>query len=215
MTIEKTAVPIRHDDRFFIGGSWVEPSSSDVINVIDSATEELYFSVPEAKESDMARAVDAAREAFDRGPWPKMSHAQRAEYLRAIGEGLRGKADEVGQLWPRESGALHIIAQHTAARDGGRLRLLRRSRRRPIPFEERASRPWAASSACSSASRSAWSGRSSRGTRPSASSPTRSPPHCSPGAPSSSSPRPRRRATPTSSPRSPRTSACRLASSTS
>ena len=62
----------------------------------------------------MARAVDAAREAFDHGPWPAMSHAERAEYLRAIGEGLRGKADEVGQLWPRESGALHLIAQHTA-----------------------------------------------------------------------------------------------------
>jgi len=114
MTIEKTAVPIRHDNRFFIGGSWIEPSSGDTIDVIDSATEELYFSVPEAKEADMARAVDAARESFDRGPWPRMSHAERAEYLRAIGEGLRGKAEEVGQLWPRESGALFAIAQYTA-----------------------------------------------------------------------------------------------------
>ncbi len=113
MTIN-TAVPIRHADRFFIGGKWVEPSSSDVIEVIDSSTEEPYFSVAEAREADMARAVDAAREAFDRGPWPRMTHAERAEYLRAIGEGLRGKADEVGQLWPRESGALHLIAQHTA-----------------------------------------------------------------------------------------------------
>ena len=93
-----TAVPIRHDTRFFIGGAWVTPSSSDVITVIDSATEEPYFSVPEAREADMARAVDAAREAFDNGPWPRLSHAQRAEYLRAMGEGLRGKADEVGQL---------------------------------------------------------------------------------------------------------------------
>ena len=56
-----TAVPIRHDDRFFIGGEWVEPSSPDVITVIDSATEEPYFSVPEARAADMARAVDAAR----------------------------------------------------------------------------------------------------------------------------------------------------------
>ena len=109
-----TAVPIRHDNCFFIGGAWVEPSSSDVITVIDSATEEPYFSVPEAREADMARAVDAAREAFDHGPWPRMSHAERAEYLRAMGEGLRGKADEVGQLWPRESGALFAIAQYTA-----------------------------------------------------------------------------------------------------
>ena len=109
-----TAAPIRHDDRFFIGGSWVEPSSTDLIEVIDSATEEPYFSVPEAREADMARAVDAAREAFDRGPWPRMSHSERADYLRAIGEGLRGKAHEVGQLWPRESGALFAIAQYTA-----------------------------------------------------------------------------------------------------
>ena len=71
-----TATPIRHDDRFFIGGAWVEPSSADVITVIDSATEQPYFSVPEAQEADMARAVDAAREAFDHGPWPRMSHAR-------------------------------------------------------------------------------------------------------------------------------------------
>jgi aldehyde dehydrogenase (NAD+) len=112
MTIEKTAVPILHDDRFFIGGKWVEPSSSDVIEVIDSATEEPYFKVPEAREADMARAVDAAREAFDRGPWPRMSHKERADYLRAIGEGLRGKSEEAAQLWPRESGALFSVAQY-------------------------------------------------------------------------------------------------------
>lgn len=109
-----TAVPILHDDRFFIGGEWVTPSSSDVITVVDSSTEETYFSVPEAREADMTRAVDAAREAFDRGPWPRMAHAERADFLRAIGEGLRGKSDEAGQLWPRESGALFAIAQHTA-----------------------------------------------------------------------------------------------------
>jgi acyl-CoA reductase-like NAD-dependent aldehyde dehydrogenase len=114
MTIEKTAVPIRHDDKFFIGGQWVKPSSSDVIEVIDSTTEELFFSVPEAREADMARAVDAAREAFDRGPWTRMSHAERAGYLRAMGEGLRGKAAEAGQIWPRESGALFVVAQHMA-----------------------------------------------------------------------------------------------------
>jgi aldehyde dehydrogenase (NAD+) len=112
MTI--TDAPIRHADRFFIGGSWVEPSSGETIEVIDSATEEPYFSVPEAREADMDRAVGAARQAFDSGPWPRMTHAQRAEYLRAIGEGLRTKGQEIGQIWPRESGALHMVAQHTA-----------------------------------------------------------------------------------------------------
>jgi aldehyde dehydrogenase (NAD+) len=132
-----TAVPIRHADRFFIGGAWVEPSSSDVITVIDSATEEAYFSVPGAREADMSRAVDAAREAFDHGPWPRMSHAERADHLRAMGEGMRRKGDEVGQLWPRESGALFAIAQHTA---GGMARVFDfyAGLASTFPFEERA-----------------------------------------------------------------------------
>ena len=34
-----------HPDRFFIGGEWVAPSSDATIDVIDSGTEELYYSV--------------------------------------------------------------------------------------------------------------------------------------------------------------------------
>ena len=49
--------PIRHADRFFIGGQWVQPSSDAIITVIDSGTEETYFTVAEAQAADIARAV--------------------------------------------------------------------------------------------------------------------------------------------------------------
>ena len=62
-----TIAPLRHADRFFIGGEWVQPSSDAMIDVIDSATEEVFFRVAEAQEADMARAVGAARQAFDEG----------------------------------------------------------------------------------------------------------------------------------------------------
>jgi acyl-CoA reductase-like NAD-dependent aldehyde dehydrogenase len=101
-------------DRFFIGGEWVQPSSDAKIDVIDSGTEELFFSVAEAQAADISRAVAAARQAFDEGPWPRMSHAQRAEYLRAIAAGLREKTEDLGQIWPRESGVLHVIARGSA-----------------------------------------------------------------------------------------------------
>jgi acyl-CoA reductase-like NAD-dependent aldehyde dehydrogenase len=39
---------VRHADRFFIGGEWVEPSSDAVIEVSDSATEEIFLRVAEA-----------------------------------------------------------------------------------------------------------------------------------------------------------------------
>jgi aldehyde dehydrogenase (NAD+) len=109
----ETSVPIRHADRFFIGGEWVTPSSQATIKVIDSGTEELFFSVAEAQAADISRAVAAAKEAFDTGPWPRLSHAERAVYLRAIGEEVARRTEDLGQIWPRESGVLHAIARNT------------------------------------------------------------------------------------------------------
>jgi acyl-CoA reductase-like NAD-dependent aldehyde dehydrogenase len=119
MTLTQETAPLSHPDRFFIGGAWVEPSSEARIDVIDSGTEQLFFRVAEAREADMAQAVAAARRAFDEGPWPRMSHAQRAEYLRAIGAGLRERADDIGQIWPRQSGVLHGIARASVAGSAG------------------------------------------------------------------------------------------------
>ena len=110
----EAAVPLLHPDRFFIDGGWVAPSSDAIIDVIDSTTEEIYFSVPEAQAADIDRAVTSARTAFDDGPWPRMSHAERGEFLHGIAAGVRERAEDVGQIWPRESGALHANARHGA-----------------------------------------------------------------------------------------------------
>jgi aldehyde dehydrogenase (NAD+) len=109
------SVPISHTDQLFIGGQWVRPSSSSTFDVIDSGTEELYFRVVEADSADMSHAIGAARTAFDDGPWPSLTHSQRAEFMRELADQLRGRTDDVGQLWPRESGVLHAIAQHFGA----------------------------------------------------------------------------------------------------
>jgi aldehyde dehydrogenase (NAD+) len=119
MTIHTEPVAsLRHSDRFFIGGDWVQPSTDASIDVIDSASEEVFLSVAEAKEADMSRAVGAAREAFDNGPWPRMSHVQRASYLQAIAAGIRERAADLAQIWPRESGILFSMAQNAPAGTG-------------------------------------------------------------------------------------------------
>jgi len=58
---DEIRAPLRYVDRFFIGGQWVQPSSDAKIDVIDSGTEELFFSVAEAQAADISRAVAAAR----------------------------------------------------------------------------------------------------------------------------------------------------------
>ncbi len=70
-TILELPSALLHADRFFIGGEWVRPSSTATIDVINPTTEQRYFTVPEATEADMARAVTAARNAFDDGVWPR------------------------------------------------------------------------------------------------------------------------------------------------
>lgn len=136
MSVAKaTTAPVLHADRFFIGGEWVKPSSDATIAVIDSGTEELYYTIAEAAPDDVSRAVAAARHAFDESPWPRLTHAERAEYLRALGAGLQEHNDVLGQLWPRESGALYKVAQF-AGRIGSRALESYAALADTFPFEE-------------------------------------------------------------------------------
>ena len=107
-------IPLRSTDSFFIGGQWVHPSSDATFEVIDSATEQPVFRVAEAQAADMDHAMEAARRAFDKGPWPRMTHAERAGHMLAFAEALQAKAETYAALWPRESGVLHVIAQMIA-----------------------------------------------------------------------------------------------------
>ena len=132
----ETEAPLRHADRLFIDGEWVAPSTDSTFDVIDSSTEQVYFRVPEAQEADMDRAVTAARRAFDEGPWPRMTHVDRAEFLRGIANGLRDRAEDIGQIWPRESGALYLIARHGAAGIASAFDFYA-DLARTFPFEER------------------------------------------------------------------------------
>jgi acyl-CoA reductase-like NAD-dependent aldehyde dehydrogenase len=111
MSTGAAAQHVRHADRFFIGGEWVEPSSSSRIDVRDSATEEVFLSVAEAQVPDVDRAVDAARKAFDRGPWPRMTHKERAAWLEKIADVWMKRLDAFADTWTSESGVLHSIAK--------------------------------------------------------------------------------------------------------
>ena len=104
-------IALNNADRFFIDGAWVSPSSSDTIDVISSSTEELIYSVAEAREVDIDGAVGAARRAFDTGPWPTMSHHERGDFLRAIGQHVRQRAADLAAVWSAEMGVTIAAAQ--------------------------------------------------------------------------------------------------------
>ena len=121
-TANATTAPVRHADRFFIGGEWVAPSSDATIDVIDSGTEELYYTIAAAAPDDMSRAVAAARHAFDDGPWPRLTHARARRVPPRAGRGARRSAATCSaQLWPRESGVLYTTSQYAGRIGSGAL----------------------------------------------------------------------------------------------
>jgi aldehyde dehydrogenase (NAD+) len=102
---------VRYPDCLYIGGEWVTPSTTSMIDVVDSATEQVFLRVAEAQAADVSRAAAAAREAFDRGPWPQMTPAERSGYLRAIAKGLGERSESLADVWVRESGVVHTSAR--------------------------------------------------------------------------------------------------------
>lgn len=82
----------------FINGAWVAPVAGGTLAVIDPATEAVVHHIPAATAPDAEAAVKAARAAFDHGPWPRLSGAERAKVLRAIAQGIRDRLPELARL---------------------------------------------------------------------------------------------------------------------
>jgi betaine-aldehyde dehydrogenase len=95
---------MRVEDRLFIGGEWVRPHDDGLIQVISPVTEEVLATVPDGVTADIDRAVAAAREAFDRGPWPRMSPKERADVMAALASGLAARGEEIARLITEQNG---------------------------------------------------------------------------------------------------------------
>jgi aldehyde dehydrogenase (NAD+) len=102
---------IRSFDKLFIGGTWVEPASDRRIEVVSPITEQVIATVPEATEADMDRAVAAARKAFDEGPWPRMSPAERGEVLARVGKEVESRLPEMIEAFTAEIGAPAAVSE--------------------------------------------------------------------------------------------------------
>ncbi|MGP3956019.1 aldehyde dehydrogenase [Nonomuraea sp. 3N208] len=96
---------MRQHDTLFIGGEWVAPAGTGTIDIVSPHTEEVVGRVPEGTAADMERAVAAAREAFDHGPWPRMTFAERAEVIGRLAAIYNERQGEMAALITEEMGS--------------------------------------------------------------------------------------------------------------
>ena len=103
-------VVIAHPEKLFIGGEWVSPAKGGTLEIVSPNTEQVVARTAEASEADMDAAVAVARQAFDHGPWSRMSPSERIATFRKMIEHMRPRADELARAWTAQVGGLASFA---------------------------------------------------------------------------------------------------------
>ena len=85
----------RHE--MFIGGEWVQSGSEESLPVVNPATGEVIAEIPKGTESDVDRAVEAARKAFDEA-WFDTTPGERQAMLLKLADAIDEHAEEIGRI---------------------------------------------------------------------------------------------------------------------
>ncbi|MGH2346599.1 MAG: aldehyde dehydrogenase family protein, partial [Chloroflexota bacterium] len=91
--------PVEH----FINGRY-RVSEGERFDTLNPADNEPITDVPSGTAADIDAAVRSAREAFDHGPWPRMSARERGGYLRRLGDLISAQVDRIAELETLDTG---------------------------------------------------------------------------------------------------------------
>ena len=92
--------------RMLVGGEWVDARSGRTFESVNPYTGRVWATAPEAAEEDVDRAVRAARDAFDSGPWRKMTGTERARLMRRLAELIADNAEALARVESTDNGKL-------------------------------------------------------------------------------------------------------------
>src|SRR6267143_449053 len=97
--------------KLLINGQWVNSVSGKTFPTINPSTGEVITQVAESDAADVDKAVAAARAAFDKGPWRKMSAAERGVLMNKLADLIEKHADELAQLESLDNGKPYHVAK--------------------------------------------------------------------------------------------------------
>jgi len=87
-----------------IDGKFVNSASGKTFDTFNPATEEKICSIQEADVEDANRAINAARKAFDEGPWRKMGASERGHLMYKLADLMEKHKDELATLEALDNG---------------------------------------------------------------------------------------------------------------
>src|ERR1700685_4282295 len=90
--------------KILINGKWVEAASGKTFPTYNPATGEVLANIAAGDKEDIDRAVKAARAAFEKGPWSKITPSERGRMIWKLGELLAEQHEEFAQLESLDNG---------------------------------------------------------------------------------------------------------------
>jgi aldehyde dehydrogenase (NAD+) len=127
----------RRYDELFIGGQWRKPANPQQLAVISPHSEEPIGHAQAAGPEDVDAAVTAARRAFDHGPWPRMTHAERMAKIEELAAIYAGHVDEMADLITDEMGSPRSFSRMGQGPAAAALIHLSLAAARDFPWAER------------------------------------------------------------------------------
>src|SRR6202795_5258105 len=97
--------------KLLINGQWISSTSGKTFPTINPSTGEVITQVAEADAPDVDKAVSAARAAFEKGAWKKMSASQRGNLMYKPADLIEKHPDELAQLEALDNGKPYHVAR--------------------------------------------------------------------------------------------------------
>lgn len=91
--------------QLYINNEFVDAAGGLTFNAVNPFNQEIIASCARGNASDTRKAILAAREAFDKGPWPHLKGEERAGYLKAISDKINENAKLLTELEVADSGS--------------------------------------------------------------------------------------------------------------
>jgi aldehyde dehydrogenase (NAD+) len=98
------------DQPLLINGRWQDSVSGKTFETLNPATGQVICNVAEGDKADVDLAVKAARKAFESGPWPRLSGAERGRLLNKLADLVEQNMEELARLESLDNGKPYSVA---------------------------------------------------------------------------------------------------------
>ena len=109
--LESVSAFLSQHRKILIGGDWVPAASGETFAVENPAHEKTIATAAYGRGEDVNRAVAAARQAFESGPWRLMNPSERGKLLWRLADAIEARTEEFAQLESLDNGKPLTVAR--------------------------------------------------------------------------------------------------------